>query len=211
MVDQVAFGVIAALLLIGALRVVTAKNLVHAVLWLGLTLTATALLFVSLQAAFLAGIQLLLYTGGVITLMLFGVMLTRRHETPEVENEGSPRRRFPGLIAAAALFAMLAMAIRSTEGLPTDQAPSVGTEEIGRAFLTDHVLAFEVLSLLLLAAMIGAIVVARRRDHGQEGVVPTTASEAPVPSPAAEPAPESDSEPEAAAAAIATEPAKEPA
>src|SRR5690242_15670140 len=104
MVDKVAFGVIGILLLAGALRVVTAKNLVHAVLWLGLTLTATALLFISLGAAFLAGIQLLLYTGGVITLMLFGVMLTRRHDTPHVENEGSPRRRIPGLLAAAVMF-----------------------------------------------------------------------------------------------------------
>lgn len=208
MVDKVVFGVIAAVLLFGALRVVTAKNLVHAVLWLGLTLTATALLFVSLQAAFLAGIQLLLYTGGVITLMLFGVMLTRRHETPEVKNEGSPRRRFPGLLTAAVLLGTLASAIHSTDGLPTDQEPPVGTAEIGRAFLTDHLLAFEVLSLLLLAAMIGAIVVARRLDHGLENAVPVKRDRAPVPAPVSAPESEPESEPEAAAAIVA-QPEKE--
>jgi NADH-quinone oxidoreductase subunit J len=210
MVDQIAFGVIAAVLLFGALRVVTAKNLVHAVLWLGVTLTATALLFVTLQAAFLAGIQLLLYTGGVITLMLFGVMLTRRHETPDVENEGSPRRRLPGFIVAAVLLGMLVWTVRSTDGLPTDQTAPMGTAEIGRAFLTDHLLAFEVLSLLLLAAMIGAIVVARRRDYGLEGVAPMRAEVAPVPTPAPAPEAEPDSEPEAAAA-LTAEPEKEPA
>jgi NADH-quinone oxidoreductase subunit J len=210
MVDEIAFVVIALILLVGALRVVTAKNLVHAVLWLGVTLTATALLFVSLQAAFLAGIQLLLYTGGVITLMLFGVMLTRRHETPEVENEGSPRRRLPGFLTAALLLGALAWAVYSTEGLPTDQTTPVGTAEIGRSFLTDHLLAFEVLSLLLLAAMIGAIVIARRRDYGLEGVVPMRAEAAPVPAPAPARDSEPDSEPEVAAA-LTAEPEKEPA
>jgi NADH-quinone oxidoreductase subunit J len=194
MLDQVAFGVIAATLLASALFVVTARNLVHAVLWFGVALTATALLFISLQAAFLAGIQLLLYTGGVITLMLFGVMLTRRHESPDVENEASPRRRWPALLTGVALFGVLASSIRSTNGLPTDQAPPTPTKDIGRAFLTDHVLAFEVLSLLLLAAMIGAIVVSRRRDHGQEGLSPLPVP-VPVPVSVSEPEPEPESDP----------------
>ena len=74
--EPIAFGIVAACLLLAALFVVTSKNLVHAVLWLAVTLASTAALFVLLQAPFLAGIQILLYTGGVITLMLFGVMLT---------------------------------------------------------------------------------------------------------------------------------------
>ena len=67
----------------------------HAVLWLAVTLLMTAVLFVTMQAPFVAGIQVLLYAGGVITLMLFGVMLTRRHEHVEVDAETSPGRRVP--------------------------------------------------------------------------------------------------------------------
>ncbi|HEY3237511.1 MAG TPA: NADH-quinone oxidoreductase subunit J [Polyangiaceae bacterium] len=165
MVEQIGFGVIAAALLFSALRVVSAKNLVHAVLWLAVTLSTTAVLFVWLSAAFLAAIQILLYTGGVITLMLFGVMLTRRTEGVRIENEAAPKRSGPALVAAAALFGLLAAAVASTEDLPLEPSAPATIQQIGRSFLTEQVLAFEVLSLLLLAAMIGAIVVARRRDY----------------------------------------------
>src|SRR5262249_53980005 len=117
MVEQIGFGIIAAVLLFSALRVVSARNLVHAVLWLALTLSTTAVLFVWLGAAFLAAIQILLYTGGVITLMLFGVMLTRRLEGVRIENETAPRRRGPALLAATALFGLLAAAVRATGDL----------------------------------------------------------------------------------------------
>jgi NADH-quinone oxidoreductase subunit J len=106
-------------LLLAALFVVTSRNLVHAVLWLAVTLATTAVLFVLLQAPFLAGIQILLYTGGVITLMLFGVMLTRRHERVFIENETSSRRRVPGILAAVVLFGVIASATYRTPGFLT--------------------------------------------------------------------------------------------
>jgi NADH-quinone oxidoreductase subunit J len=168
MIDQIVFGVVAAGLLLSALLVVTARNLVHAVLWLALTLSMTAVLFVTMQAPFVAGIQILLYTGGVITLMLFGVMLTRRHEGIAVEAETSPQRRLPALVAAAALFGVLATALRRTPGLGATTGAPAPTQDIGLSFLTDNVLAFEILSVLLLAAMVGAIAIARRRDHAIE-------------------------------------------
>jgi NADH-quinone oxidoreductase subunit J len=164
--QQVGFGIIAACLLLSALYVALGKNLVHGVLWLGVTLATTAVLFVYLGAPFLAGIQVLLYTGGVITLMLFGVMLTRRHERLMIENEISTGRRIPALVLAAGFFGAVAGATYRTPGLPQVVAAPNTTAEIGRSFLTEHLLAFEVLSLLLLAAMIGAIVLARRVDHG---------------------------------------------
>jgi NADH-quinone oxidoreductase subunit J len=165
--QQVAFGIIAACLVLSALFVVGGKNLIHCVLWLGVTLAMTAVLFVFVGAPFLASIQVLLYTGGVLTLMLFGVMLTRRHERLVIENETSPQRRVPAFLAAAAFFGIVAVATRRSE-LPSVHGAPTPTAEIGRSFLTEHLLAFEVLSVLLLAAMIGAIVVARRLDHGRE-------------------------------------------
>lgn len=166
--DPIAFGIVAGCLLLSALFVVGSKNLVHAVLWLALTLATTAVLFVLLQAPFLAGIQILLYTGGVITLMLFGVMLTRRHERVFIENETASRRRVPAVLAAAVLFGVIASATYRTPGLPTGPGRAVPTDEIGRSFLGEHLLAFEVLSILLLIAMIGAIVLARKTDFGKE-------------------------------------------
>ena len=166
--DPIGFGIVAACLLLSALFVVSGKNLVHSVLWLAVTLATTAVLFVMLSAPFLAGIQILLYTGGVITLMLFGVMLTRRHEGVMIENETTPARRWPGAITGALAFGVIAAAIRKTDGLPSHPGRVVTTEEIGNSFLTEQLLAFEVLSILLLAAMIGAIVVARKVDQWQE-------------------------------------------
>jgi NADH-quinone oxidoreductase subunit J len=163
----IGFGIVAACLLLSALLVVTSKNLVHSVLWLALTLVATAALFVLLSAPFLAGIQVLLYTGGVITLMLFGVMMTRRHEHVFIDNESSRPRRFPALVAGAALFGVVAGAVHQTT-LPDAPGKVATTEDIGRSFLTENLLAFEVLSILLLAAMIGAIVIARRLDFAKE-------------------------------------------
>ncbi len=165
----IGFGIIAACLLLAAIFVVTTKNLVHAVLWLAVTLISTAVLYVMLSAPFLAGIQVLLYTGGVITLMLFGVMLTRRDQRTLVENDVNPRRRPLALATALGLFALMAFAITQTSGLP--EAPSTSqttTKDIGKSFLGEHLLAFEILSVLLLAAMIGAIVLARRYDDGAE-------------------------------------------
>jgi NADH-quinone oxidoreductase subunit J len=169
------FFVLAGLILLGAVRVVASRDLVRAVLWLGIVLVLTAGMFLMLGAPFLAGIQLLLYTGGVITLMLFGVMLTRRHREIGVEIDSS--RRLPAAIAAAALFGAMACAIFRTELPAWPSSAPIPAVEIGRAFLTDHLVAFEVLSILLLAAMIGAIVLGRQRDfdgspgplHGKDG------------------------------------------
>jgi NADH-quinone oxidoreductase subunit J len=166
--DPIAFGIVAACLLLAALLVVTSKNLVHAVLWLAVTLATTSALFVLLQAPFLAGIQVLLYTGGVITLMLFGVMLTRRHERVFIENETSARRRFPALLAAGVLFGVIAWATARTPNLPNRPGRYVTADEIGKSFLGEHLLAFELLSILLLITMIGAIVLARKVDFGKQ-------------------------------------------
>lgn len=178
MVEQIGFGVVALAMLFGGFKVVTTKNLVHTVLWLGLTLATTAVLFILLDAAFLAAIQIILYTGGVLTLMLFGVMLTHRDASfTGIQNPS--HRTAPGFLLAVSVAAMLGGAIARTE-LPTTPAGApTTTRELGVALFTDHVLAFEVLSLLLLGAVLGAIVLARKRDAGDENEAPVIKRRAP--------------------------------
>lgn len=159
---QIAFAAISACMLASGLMAVTTRNLVHSVLWLAVTLIATAGLYALLDASFLAAIQVILYTGGAITLMLFGVMLTDQGNGPGATNES--RRRPQAAVMAAAMLALMVTAL--LKGAPTDanETVFVGAKQIGRSFLTTHLLAFEALSILLLAAMLGAIVLARRND-----------------------------------------------
>ncbi len=170
-IEAVAFVLVAFGLLGSAVRVVTSKNLVHTVLWLGVSLAATSVVFVMLSAPFLAAMQLMLYTGGVLTLMLFGVMLTTRDEG-FMTIPNSQGRLGAGAALALGVFAMLGGAILRTPSL--DRAPGdlVSTAALGEALLTDHALAFEALSVLLLVAALGAIVLARRRDAGDEPAAP---------------------------------------
>jgi len=93
-------------------------------------------------------------------------MLTRRHHEIGVDIDSS--RRLPAALASAGLFVAMASAIVRTKLPAWPPSAPIPAIEIGRAFLTDHVVAFEVLSLLLLAAMIGAIVLGRRHDFGDE-------------------------------------------
>jgi NADH-quinone oxidoreductase subunit J len=159
----VVFGLTAFVLLVAALSVVTAKDLIRCVLWLAVVLASTAVLFVIAQAEFIAAMQILLYTGGIITLMLFGVMLTARITGVKIEVGGSDRLR--GAAVAVGLFAAMAWAILTTD-LPAGAAPlpETVTQDLGRLFLTDWLLPMELLSVLLLAVMIGAIALARRKD-----------------------------------------------
>jgi len=162
MASQIAFGLIAACMLCAGALAVTSKNLVHSVLWLAVSLVATAALYVTLAAPFLAAMQIMLYTGGVITLMLFGVMLTDHRHDVGVLNDSS--RRMPGILAAGAVFGVLASAMWRS-GMPT--SPVIfdsSTAKLGALIFSDHLVAFEALSVLLLAAMLGAIVLARRHD-----------------------------------------------
>jgi len=163
--DAVGFAIVALCMLVSASYVVRAANLIHAVLWLGVTLLTTAALYAMLGASFLAGVQALVYVGGVVTLMIFGVMITRKHDGLVVPaDSGSPAR---GALVGGSFFALVAVAIRATPGLDVDvAAKAITPADLGRAFLGDQVLAFETLSVLLLGAMVGAIVIARRHDPG---------------------------------------------
>lgn len=152
-----------AAVLVSGLRVVTSKNVVHAALFLVATLAATAGLFLLLSAEFVAWVLVLVYIGAVIVLFLFGIMITRAPTMvdPSLDN----RKARPGAaVISLALFAMLSwtslLAFGATEvmqvGVPT------GTDVIGLSLLGRFVVPFEVVSFLLLAALIGGITLARR-------------------------------------------------
>lgn len=150
-----------------AMLAVSVKNLVHALLWLGLSLIGTAALFAMFGASFLAAIQVLLYVGGIVMLLVFGVMLTRDHN--DIAAVRKTRRPLRAAIVAALMFGALVQAILATPGLDTEATGLVSIQALGESLLGPYGLAFEVLSLLLLAAMVGAVVLARKRDLGQAG------------------------------------------
>jgi NADH-quinone oxidoreductase subunit J len=145
-----------------AVLTVTSKNLVHAALHLAVTLAGIAGVFLVLHADFLALVQLLVYVGAVAVLFLFGLMLTRApigREALDSQNRGM------GLIVAGGLFATLsALIIHAFAGESTAEVTGPAIGEIGVSIFRDWVLPFELLSMLLLAALIGAIVLARRED-----------------------------------------------
>jgi NADH-quinone oxidoreductase subunit J len=124
-VELIGFSAVSATVLLSAIRVVTSPHLIRSVLWLGITLSMTAFLFVLLRSPFLAGVQILLYTGGVITLMLFGVMLTRRHDGAFAQNEQTGHAK--GALLEGALFAVIATANINTDWLTETATRSYST------------------------------------------------------------------------------------
>lgn len=145
------------------LFVVVSKNLVHGVFWLAAMLLGTAVLYVMMDASFLAAVQVILYTGGVITMMLFGVMLTMRNPGTIITN--TSQHSAPRAVVAGLLGVTLLWAIWTTPELAAMKPTTSGTaDEIGKLFLGQYMIAFEALSVLLLAGMIGAIVLARKGD-----------------------------------------------
>ncbi len=171
MMGSIGFGLAAACAVVSAIAVVRSADLVRAVLWLALALLATAILYAAMGASFLAALQVLVYVGGVVTLMVFGVMITRRHDGIVVPAERA--RTWPAALVSGGLFALVTVAVETTPGLDSSPSPPspLGTTELGRLLLREHVFAFEIVSMLLLGAMIGAIVLARRRDPGPDDEV----------------------------------------
>lgn len=165
--QQVVFWVFAVGMTFAALRVVTAQNVVHAALYLVGTLLGAAALFLLLFAEFVAWAQVLLYVGAIVVLMLFGLMLTRADiGKGNYDND----QRWLAALCAAALFGVTSWVILGTfEGQEISFARTEGvtTQAVGDLIFSAYVLPFEVVSVLLLAALVGAVVIARR-DVGDE-------------------------------------------
>jgi NADH-quinone oxidoreductase subunit J len=161
--SDLAFWILSVLLVGSALAVVFSKNLFHAVLWLALALTGTAGIFLLLNAEFLAAVQLLLYAGGIITVVVFAIVVTERliGERLSQTNRGV----VSGALVTAGLLAIIVSTLMQRE-LPSTPLPQLSdlTRLVGEQVLTTFVLPFELLALLMLAAMLGAIYFARPED-----------------------------------------------
>ena len=161
--ELVAFSGLSVVLIGAALAVVLSTNLFHALLWLALALTGTAGVFLLLDAEFLAAVQLLLYAGGIITIVVFAIVVTERLVG---ERLTQTNMRIGGGAALAAVF--LAMLVAIIVRRPLDAArpemPGDLTQVIGQAVLTRYVLPFELLALLMLAGLLGAIYFARPEE-----------------------------------------------
>jgi NADH-quinone oxidoreductase subunit J len=152
---------------LSAIGVVTAKNLVHAVLFLAITLGGMAGVFLVLHADFVALVQLLIYVGAVAVLFMFGLMLTRAPIGREALDSQS---RGLGIVVSATLFGVLGALIWQGYGDMRVELAGQPLTEIGLAIFSRWVLPFEVASILLLAALVGAIALARR-EAGESGPV----------------------------------------
>jgi len=162
--EQVIFILVAAVTFIAAISVVTSRNLIHSALWLILTLFGVAIFYVLLDAGFFAVIQVIIYIGAISILFIFAAMLTRR-----VMQDAGPQTNknwWLGAVIALLLLAGLALILINWQGFNTS-APELANSsgrisQLGLALVSpdQYVLPFELASILLVAAMIGAIFVA---------------------------------------------------
>ena len=161
--EVVTFWGLAVLLIGSALAVVLTKNLFHSVLYLALSLTATAGVFLALDAEFLAAVQLLLYAGGVVTIVVFAIVVTERLVGDRITQ--TSRHIFAGLVLSGALLLGVLRFLRGVD-LPVER-PVIAvdvTRAIGQVLLTEFVLPFELLAVLLLVGLLGALYFARPEE-----------------------------------------------
>jgi NADH-quinone oxidoreductase subunit J len=157
------FWLISVVLVGAALAVVLSRNLFHSVLWLALALTGTAGIFLMLDAEFLAGVQILLYAGGVVTVVVFAIVVTERLVGERLSHTSR------GLVGGAAVAGLVLMLLLNTLGrVPLAMTPVPFAEDptrlIGREVLTRFVLPFELVAVILLVSLLSASYFARPED-----------------------------------------------
>jgi NADH-quinone oxidoreductase subunit J len=166
--QAIAFYTMAAAILGFAVLVISTRDTVHSVLFLVLDFLFVAALYVLLNAPFVAVIQVLVYAGGIVVLYLFVVMLVNLKRPPEAHQDPHRRTKLGFGMAAAVLLEVAAIATYgSANPAPAIAAsaamPVTGnTEQVGWLLYTSYLIPFEIASMLLLVAMIGAIILAKR-------------------------------------------------
>lgn len=167
MLAQIAFFILSAIALVSAVMVITRRNAVHSVIWLIVTLFSVGGVFLMLHAQFLFAVQIILYVGGIMVLFLFVVMLVNLDVS--LKQAQFSRQWQVALVTAAVLLAELGYGIyQGQQAFPLAQAggnpiPMQNTEAIGLALYQDYMLPVEIASILLLVAMVGAVIMAKRK------------------------------------------------
>jgi NADH-quinone oxidoreductase subunit J len=165
--EALAFYTLAACILGFGVLVITAKNTVHSIMFLVVNFLFVAGLYVTLGAQFLAVIQVIVYAGGIVVLYLFVVMLVNLKRPPEAHKDRRRRGRLGLIFSLVVLVELVAIAAYKFVS-PTASLPPIkpmgpdNVAQIGMLLYTDYLVPFELASILLLVAMIGAIVLARR-------------------------------------------------
>jgi NADH-quinone oxidoreductase subunit J len=157
------FFVFATVIALAAIGVVVSRNVIHAALYLVATLVGAACVYILMFAEFVAWAQVLVYVGAIVVLMLFGLMLTRAPIGKQAVYDND--QKWLAALVAAAIFGVTSwVLIDAFDGvrLPTDRVQATTSREVGEAIFTRYVLPFELVSVLLLAALVGAVVIARR-------------------------------------------------
>lgn len=158
--EQVIFTIIAILTLGGGVGVVSSKNLYYAALYLVLALAGMAGLFAMLSAGFLAAVQIIVYIGAIAILILFAIMLSRDiMTTSEPQNNNQV---WLGIVVASLFFFVLSGVVAGVEWPISDLEPTTdAVTQLGINFLGAYLIPFEVVSILLLVALVGGIILAR--------------------------------------------------
>jgi NADH-quinone oxidoreductase subunit J len=182
-VDTVVFVMAAAIVLAGALGVIVARNPVHSALMLVMTLFGVAVLFVAQEAHFLAAVQVIVYAGAIVVLFLFVIMLVGVDKVENVQAEPLRGQRVAAIVLAAAVLGQVLWLGGSawTSGSPSVAGSSLGpgsnVEKLARSIFTRYLLPFEATSVLLVVAVVGAVVLARRPEKGDAADVPAEQQE----------------------------------
>jgi NADH-quinone oxidoreductase subunit J len=186
---EITFVLVGLATLGAAVLTVTTRQLVHAALWLVVALGGLAVEYLLLTAEFIAWVQVLIYVGSVVVLLLFGLMLTKAPigRSPDTDSENRPVALGVALAAAAALVWVVVDAFRTT-WINLHGAVQGSSRATGESLFRHWVLPFEALSVLLLAALVGAIVLSRRETAASAGAAPPAGS-APSAGTATAPAP----------------------
>jgi NADH-quinone oxidoreductase subunit J len=158
--QEIAFVLMAVIGSLAAFRLVTSQNVVHAALYLVVTLAMVGATYLILAAEFLAWVQVLIYVGAIVVLLLFSLMLTK---APIGRETLDNQQRFIAAVVGVGILAGLVFLIQDAFGdKPPVRLAHVTTTQVGESIFRSFVLPFEVVSVLLLAALVGAVVIARK-------------------------------------------------
>ncbi len=165
MLSQISFFIIAAVIIVFSILTVTSRQILRSAVYLLFVLVATAVLYLMMQYNFLAAVQLTIYVGGILVLIIFSILLTS-HISERTVTSSLKYNLFSALATLAGAILSLSVILNFNFIASTETPLNTDVKEIGRALVSyqkdGFALPFEVISILLLAAMIGAIVVARR-------------------------------------------------